>query len=215
MTSFFMMNRMILFVNRLQRPFGSDFCNRLSTSTNSNHVQTSNISSPTSSGTKVDLSLVKRKLIDILEEKGPISRRKLYDDHMSTLFPVEAFTPNQPPRPLWLRTTPEPPPVYLTMSKFKKEVLGSLAREKLIGIVTVFKVKKALEVLDLQGGLRKKIEDAISNEPVDGHVCVTGKWWREFMGKVAMDSMAQAQTRSLRKPIKKSSSKRKHQQQRR
>ncbi|EGG01203.1 uncharacterized protein MELLADRAFT_111241 [Melampsora larici-populina 98AG31] len=124
---------------------------------------------------------------------------------------IEPFTPNQPPRPLWLRTTPEPPPVYLTMSKFKKEVLGSLAREKSIGIVTVFKIKKALEVVDLQGGLRKRIEDAISNEPVDAHVCVTGKWWREFMGKVAKDSMAQAQARSAAKPTKKSSSKRQYQ----
>lgn len=209
------MNRVIPFINRLQKPFGSNLCNRLSTSTNSHIHPSSNIPPPTSSATKVDLSLVKRKLIDILEEKGPISRRRLYDDHISTLYPVEPFTPNQPPRPLWLRTTPEPPPVYLTMSKFKKEVLGSLAREKSIGIVTVFKIKKAVELLELQGDLRKKIEDAISNEPADAHVCVTGKWWREFMGKVAMDSMAQAQARSSAKPTKRSSSKKQYQRQRR
>ncbi|KAG0144568.1 hypothetical protein CROQUDRAFT_9863, partial [Cronartium quercuum f. sp. fusiforme G11] len=92
------------------------------------------------------------------------------------------FTPNEAPKPYWLRNDPNPPKVYMTMSKFKKEVLGDLSRSKSIGIVTVTKIKRALEVINLEDGpLRKQIEQAISNEPENGHVCVAGNWWNQFI----------------------------------
>lgn len=84
----------------------------------------------------------------------------------------------------------------MTMSKFKREVVASLARERAIGIVTVFKIRKALELMNLEGPLRQKIELAIAAEADNAHVCVAGKWWRDFQDRVARDSAEMAYLRT-------------------
>jgi len=99
---------------------------------------------------KVMMLQVKKKVLDLLETEGPMSRRKMYDDHLTQIFPTAPFAPNPPPRPLWLRKeySPEEERVYLTMSKFKRKLIRSLVHDGTVSVITVRKVRHLLAEID-------------------------------------------------------------------
>ncbi|PLW19545.1 hypothetical protein PCANC_09060 [Puccinia coronata f. sp. avenae] len=45
---------------------------------------------------KVLMLEVKKKVLELLEKEGPMSRRKMYDDHLAQIFPTAPFAPNPP-----------------------------------------------------------------------------------------------------------------------
>ncbi|KAA1108267.1 hypothetical protein PGT21_006285 [Puccinia graminis f. sp. tritici] len=133
---------------------------------------------------KVLMLDVKKKVLDLLEKEGPMSRRKMYDDHLSSIYPTAPFVPNPPPRPLWLRTqySPEEERVYLTMSKFKRQLIRSLTADGTVSVITVRKVRHLLAEVDESdkseelAHRKKKMESVVASETEKTFVWILDSW---------------------------------------
>ncbi|KAI7959593.1 hypothetical protein MJO28_003384 [Puccinia striiformis f. sp. tritici] len=133
---------------------------------------------------KVLMLDVKRKVLDLLEREGPMSRRAMYDDHLAAIYPTAPFSPNPPPRPLWLRAqySPAEERVYLTMSKFKRKLIRSLAYDGTVSVITVRKVRLLLAEIDASETSpeilyrKEKMERLVASESDKSFVWILASW---------------------------------------
>ncbi|MBW0466445.1 hypothetical protein O181_006160 [Austropuccinia psidii MF-1] len=156
----------------------------LKTNASASEVTPPKEASQNSSDDRVLLGEVKAKVLEILEKEGPVSRRKIYDDHLSKMFRLSPFTPNPPPRPLWMRSqySPEEERVYLTMSKFKRRLIRGLVKDGSVAVMTVAKIKRLIEEIDETEKredilIRKtKMERAVASETDKTFVWILEHW---------------------------------------
>ncbi|PLW55750.1 hypothetical protein PCANC_01590 [Puccinia coronata f. sp. avenae] len=133
---------------------------------------------------KVLMLEVKKKVLELLEKEGPMSRRKMYDDHLAQIFPTAPFAPNPPPRPLWLRKeySPDEERVYLTMSKFKRKLIRSLTHDGTVSVITVRKVRHLLAEIDESEKAeevlyrKQKMEQLVASESDKNFVWILDSW---------------------------------------
>lgn len=133
---------------------------------------------------KVWLREVKKKVLEILEKEGPMSRRKMYDEHLANIFPTAPFAPNPPPRPLWLRSqySPQEERVYLTMSKFKRRLIRALVYDGNVSVMTVFKIRKLIAEIDETEkapevlSRKEKMERLVASESDKTFVWILDSW---------------------------------------
>ncbi|OAV93972.1 hypothetical protein PTTG_08322 [Puccinia triticina 1-1 BBBD Race 1] len=149
---------------------------------------------------KVLMLDVKKKVLELLEKEGPMSRRKMYDDHLAQIYPTAPFVPNTPPRPLWLRKqyTPEEERVYLTMSKFKRQLIRSLAADGTVSVITVRKVRHLLAEIDESEkseeilNRKKAMERLVASETDKTFVWILDSWIRSLKQKSLERSQREA-----------------------
>ncbi|KNZ51973.1 uncharacterized protein VP01_3746g2 [Puccinia sorghi] len=134
---------------------------------------------------RVMLLEVKKTVLDLLEKQGPMSRRKIYDDHLSQIYPIAPFVPNSPTNSPWHRrqSSSEKERVYLTMSKLKDILIRNLVDDGVISLMTVRKIQHLVAAIDEsrkkedQVSTRvKKLERVIASESETTFVWILNSW---------------------------------------
>ncbi|CAH7688063.1 hypothetical protein BY996DRAFT_2129543 [Phakopsora pachyrhizi] len=150
---------------------------------------------------KVLIPKVKEKILEILDREGPMSRRDIFDKHLSKLFPTSPLAPNPPIRPIWMRDqyTPTEEKVYLTMNKYKRHLIKTLVNKNQVAVMTVYRLKKLISEVDKNESreevLRSKVlmERCVENEKNDKtFVWVLERWVTDLKHRSVSKSLEEA-----------------------
>jgi hypothetical protein len=133
---------------------------------------------------KVLMLEVKKTVMDLLEKEGPMSRRKIYDDHLSQIYPIAPFVANPPPSSLRLQKQSnfEPERVYLTMSKVKDKVIRDLVDDGIVSVITIRKAQHLIAAIDALDNVeeityrKQKLERLVASESEKTFVWILNSW---------------------------------------